>query len=42
MVLVSGGQNGSKVFNDTWLLDLQSGRWEEVRREYLCSICDRI
>ena len=31
------------VLRDTWLLDPQSGRWEEVRRELLCSLsynCD--
>ena len=38
MVLVSGGLKGIKVYSDTWLLDPHSGKWEEVSREYLCSI----
>ena len=31
-LLVIGGVDGSdKVFGDAWLLDVQSGRWREVR-----------
>ena len=37
-VLVSGGWNGDNVISDTWLLDPQSWRWEEVRRELLYSL----
>ena len=32
-VLVSGGVNAGGVLSDAWLLDPQSGRWEEVRIE---------
>ena len=32
-VLVSGGYNPGGVLSDAWLLDPQSGRWEEVRME---------
>ena len=32
-VLVSGGYKPGGVFSDAWLLDPQSGRWEEVRME---------
>ena len=30
-LLVTGGYNGRRVMNDLWLLDVQSGRWREVR-----------
>ena len=30
-LLVSGGTDGSNVLSDVWLLDVQSGRWREVR-----------
>ena len=31
-LLISGGLDGSnKTLKDSWLLDLQSGRWTEVR-----------
>jgi hypothetical protein len=31
-LLVTGGRGaGNKVFSDAWLLDVQSGRWKEVR-----------
>ena len=30
-LLVTGGQDGTTVLSDVWLLDLESGRWREVR-----------
>ena len=30
-LLVTGGFDGSSVLSDVWLLDVQSGRWREVR-----------
>ena len=30
-LLVIGGYSGGKVLRDVWMLDLQSGRWTEVR-----------
>ena len=31
-LLVTGGRGpGDKVLNDTWILDMQSGKWREVR-----------
>ena len=31
-LLVTGGRSdGNKVLSDGWLLDVQSGRWREVR-----------
>ena len=30
-LLVTGGNDGSNVLSDVWLLDVQSGRWREVR-----------
>ena len=30
-LLVTGGYDGSSVLSDVWLLDVQSGRWREVR-----------
>ena len=30
-LLVTGGTDGSRVMSDVWLLDVQSGRWREVR-----------
>ena len=33
-VLISGGVGaGGVIISDAWLLDPQSGRWEEVRME---------
>ena len=34
-MLISGGLNAGGVLSDAWLLDPQSGRWEEVRMELL-------
>ena len=30
-LLVTGGWAGGDVLSDVWLLDVQSGRWREVR-----------
>ena len=30
-LLVTGGFDGNSVLSDVWLLDVQSGRWREVR-----------
>ena len=30
-LLVTGGIDRSSVLSDVWLLDVQSGRWREVR-----------
>ena len=30
-LLVTGGIFGSSVLSDVWMLDVQSGRWREVR-----------
>ena len=30
-LLVTGGDDGRRVMSDVWLLDVQSGRWREVR-----------
>ena len=30
-LLVTGGFGGIRVMSDVWLLDVQSGRWREVR-----------
>ena len=30
-LLVTGGFDGRRVLSDVWLLDVQSGRWREVR-----------
>ena len=30
-LLVTGGYDGTTSLSDVWLLDLQSGRWREVR-----------
>ena len=30
-LLVTGGFDGRRVMSDVWLLDVQSGRWREVR-----------
>ena len=30
-LLVTGGYDGSSILIDVWLLDVQSGRWREVR-----------
>ena len=30
-LLVTGGWDGYSVLSDVWLLDVQSGRWREVR-----------
>ena len=30
-LLVTGGNAGGNVLSEVWLLDVQSGRWREVR-----------
>ena len=36
-LLVTGGRDaGTKVLSDVWMLDVQSGRWREVR-VYACA-----
>ena len=30
-LLVTGGFDGIRALSDVWLLDVQSGRWKEVR-----------
>ena len=33
-LLVTGGRDSSyNILNDTWILDMQSGRWKEVRSQ---------
>ena len=29
-LLVTGGWDGGRVFNDVWVLDVESGHWREV------------
>ena len=37
-LLVTGGtENSDKVLSDAWMLDVQSGRWREVR-VYACRL----
>ena len=31
LLVIGGLGRGNKVLNDTWMLDMQSGRWREVR-----------
>ena len=31
LLVIGGWGDGDKVFSDAWLLDVQSGRWREVR-----------
>ena len=30
-LLVTGGWDGKRVLSDAWMLDMESGRWREVR-----------
>ena len=39
LFVVGGIDIGSKVLNDAWMLDIQSGRWREVRR-HACKSMD--
>ena len=37
-LLVTGGESKrGKILGDAWILDVDSGRWREVRRKYTCS-----
>ena len=36
-LLITGGlDDGNKVLSDSWMLDLQSGRWRVVSVECIC------
>ena len=38
VLMVVGGWNGSKVFSDVWLLDVDKGVWSEVGMLYLIAL----
>ena len=37
LLVIGGRDGGNKVLNDAWMLDVQSGRWREVR-VYACRL----
>jgi hypothetical protein len=41
-LLVTGGIWGDEALSDAWMLDVQSGRWKEVRVSYLICVVSAI
>ena len=37
-LLVTGGTDEDDVFNDVWLMDVQSGRWKKVSLNIVVSL----